>query len=247
MANVANVEAGAAAGIESGRPWSLGPTTSRTVTDARVPDQSRAADRPRARWVSLAVVGDRRAGRRDRGAGGQKPARRGAPAAATLAAAPHEHGVIAIASAPAGAAIFVNGELSPQTTPATLTNVALGVPFVVALAADGFEPASQTVTLTEVDPSSAISVILAPVTPDARGAQRALETVREPPSREAAKRFVQSASGASRPRLPSSFSVDSPLLAASRLGGSPLRRFQRRRWMGRPSAMARRSRELRAA
>ena len=168
VANTANVEAGGAAGIESGRPWSLGPTTSRTVTDARIPTQSRAALVLAALGL-LAVVatagGAARSWSRRPEAGA--PAR---PAAATLAAAPHEHGVIAIASAPAGAAIYVNGELSARTTPATLTNVALGVPFVVALAADGFEPTSQTVTLTEVDPSSAISVILVPIAPATHGA-----------------------------------------------------------------------------
>ena len=70
--------------------------------------------------------------------------------------------MIAIASLPAGAEIFVNGELAHQTTPATLTNIGLGVPFVVAVAASGFEPASQTVTLTDADPSGAISVVLEP-------------------------------------------------------------------------------------
>jgi serine/threonine-protein kinase len=69
-------------------------------------------------------------------------------------------GAIAIASDPPGAAIFVNGERRPETTPATLGRLALGVPYEIRLASDGFEPASQLVTLTDRDPSAAVSLAL---------------------------------------------------------------------------------------
>lgn len=158
---VEGVEPGIAGGIDSGRPWSLGPTTSRTVTDARARGQSRSTVVLGA-LALLAVVGTasgaaRSWSKRPSGVGPDRPT------TAALAAPSHDHGVIAIASVPAGAEIFVNGELFHRTTPTTLTNIGLDVPFVVALAASGFEPASQTVTLTEADPSGAISVVLQPV------------------------------------------------------------------------------------
>ncbi len=77
-----------------------------------------------------------------------------------VAAAAHAHGSIAISSTPPGASLFVNGELAAQTTPATFSNVTLGTPFVITIAAKGFEDAPQSVTLTDDDPSRAISVVL---------------------------------------------------------------------------------------
>jgi serine/threonine protein kinase len=154
---VESLDAGVAGAIESGRPWSLGPATSRTVTDARVHGQSRAAIVLGALGLLVAVGTASGAAR----SWSKHPAGTAPEPAAALHPA-HDHGVIAIASVPAGAAIFVNGERTRQTTPATLTNITLGVPFVVALAADGFEPVSQTVTLTGADPSDAISVVLEP-------------------------------------------------------------------------------------
>ena len=79
------------------------------------------------------------------------------------------HGVIAIASVPPGAAIFVNGELSAQTTPVTFSHVALGTSYVITLAAPSCDSASRTVTLTEESPSGALGVVLQPHSaPDAR-------------------------------------------------------------------------------
>ncbi len=152
-------EPGAVAAIESGRPSSFGPTTMRTVTDARVPGQSRVA-------VVLGTLGLLAAVGTVTGATlswthRPRDVERARPSVpATAVAAPRRHGVIAIASAPAGASIFVNGELSAQTTPALFTNVALDAPFVVTVAADGFEPASQAVSLTDDDPSGAVSLVL---------------------------------------------------------------------------------------
>jgi serine/threonine-protein kinase len=146
----------AASGIDSGRPWSLGPTSMRTVTDARVAGSSRTA-------IILAAIGLLALAGTAGGAARSWSRRAPEVAERSATAAPvHDRGVIAIASVPSGAAIVVNGERSVRTTPATLTNVALGVPFVVALSAEGFESASQTVMLTNSEPSSAISVVLEP-------------------------------------------------------------------------------------
>jgi serine/threonine-protein kinase len=158
---VETLEAAAVSGIESGRPWSLGPTTMRTVTDARVPGQSRTAIVLAAIGL-LALVGTASGAARSWSRHTPEIAPEHSAVAAPIVAPARDRGVIAIASVPAGAAIVVNGERSQRKTPATLTNVALGVPVVVALSADGFEPALQTVTLTDGEPSSAISVVLEP-------------------------------------------------------------------------------------
>ena len=156
---VESLEAAVGGGIESGRPWSLGPTASRTMTDAHAPGQSRAALVLGA-LALLAVVGTASGAARSWGKHPDVTPER--PAAVAIAAPARDRGVIAIASSPTGAAILVNGALWGRVTPATLTNMTLGVPVVVALAADGFEPVSQTVTLTDADPSGAISVVLQP-------------------------------------------------------------------------------------
>jgi eukaryotic-like serine/threonine-protein kinase len=70
------------------------------------------------------------------------------------------HGAIAVSSSPRGASIFVNGVPSPETTPVTFGDVDLGMPCVITVASKGFEDASQSVTLTVDNPSSAISVVL---------------------------------------------------------------------------------------
>jgi serine/threonine-protein kinase len=79
-------------------------------------------------------------------------------------------GVIAIASDPPGAAIVVNGEARTETTPARLPRLELGAPYELRLTKDGFEPATQTVTLTELDPSSAVSLVLVRSVPGADSA-----------------------------------------------------------------------------
>jgi serine/threonine-protein kinase len=76
-------------------------------------------------------------------------------------------GVIAIASDPPGAAIVVNGEARSETTPARLPRLALGTPYELRLTKDGFEPVTQTVTLTDLDPSSAVSLVLVRIVPSA--------------------------------------------------------------------------------
>ncbi len=151
------LDVGVTGAIESGRPWSLGPMASRTVTDARVPSAPNRTAIVLGALALLVLVGTAtRASLSSRSAGA---ALDHAPAPT---AAAHDRGVVAIASSPAGASIFVNGERSARTTPATLTNLTLGAPCVVEVKAPGYGPVSQSVTLTDDDPSSAISVVLEP-------------------------------------------------------------------------------------
>jgi serine/threonine-protein kinase len=67
-------------------------------------------------------------------------------------------GVLAIASEPPGASITINGEKQSEVTPASISKLPIGVPILVQLEANGFEPAQRTLTLTETEPSSALSV-----------------------------------------------------------------------------------------
>jgi serine/threonine-protein kinase len=80
------------------------------------------------------------------------------PTDASLSATQDARGALAIASDPPGAAIFLNGEKRSEKTPASIGRLPLGVPYLVALAKDGFQEVSQTVTLSEQQPSSALSV-----------------------------------------------------------------------------------------
>jgi serine/threonine-protein kinase len=155
------VDTGAAA-IESVRFSSLGPTASRTRTDTHVAGRGRSAlvvaalgSLAAAAVVGAAVFAGPRLVEHDR------------PAVAAPSPARH-HGMIAIASAPAGASIFVNGERSALTTPANLTDVLVGTPCVITVAAEGFEPASQTVALTDEAPSGAVSLVLDRIAPTKR-------------------------------------------------------------------------------
>ncbi len=148
-------------GIESRHPSSLAPTTLLAETDdVPAPQQGRAAVVLGA-LALLAVVatagGAARSWNNPASAIGAN-----SPAADALVAPTGSRGSIAVASAPPGAAIFVNGALTSRTTPAILTNVAFGVPIVVGLAADGFEMASRSVTLTDANPVGGVRVVLEP-------------------------------------------------------------------------------------
>jgi eukaryotic-like serine/threonine-protein kinase len=129
------------------------PTPSTAGTVHSLPVERPA--RPRGAWTAAIATGAAVAA----GAVALWWAGQGAPAAGSRAV----HGVIAIASDPPGAAIFVNGQAQAQTTPATLPRLALGTRYDLRLREDGFDDATQTVTLTEDDPSSAMSVVLRPL------------------------------------------------------------------------------------
>jgi serine/threonine protein kinase len=171
LADQIPVDDAKAPAFDSTRIPSFGPTAVRTLTEAPV-----AGERPvRAPFLAgslglvavVGVVGIAAGALLSRS--GDKPRlapARGQPAMTTLPSAPTDgRGVIAIASSPPGVAIFVNGELSAQTTPVTFVHVALGAPYVVSLVGEGYEPITRTITLTDDDPSAALSVVLQPPRP----------------------------------------------------------------------------------
>ncbi len=70
---------------------------------------------------------------------------------ATLAAAPK--GTIDVTSTPAGAAIWINGDLRPEVTPARITELPFDRNLDVKVTKDGFEAERRVVTLSATDPS----------------------------------------------------------------------------------------------
>ena len=81
-------------------------------------------------------------------------------AATQRAAQPVAQGSIAIATDPAGASIIINAEKQAEATPATIARLTLGTFYHVTVSKDGFIDSSQIVTLTEKEPSRAISAML---------------------------------------------------------------------------------------
>jgi serine/threonine-protein kinase len=79
---------------------------------------------------------------------------------AGVAEAQLTRGAIAIASDPAGAAIVINGEKRTEKTPATIGKLSIGAPYQVTLSKEGFQDATQGVTLTDQEPSGALSLVL---------------------------------------------------------------------------------------
>ena len=162
LANVAVAsveEAGVESGAESRHPSSLAPTTLLAETKLPAPQQGRGAIVLGA-LALLAVVATASGAARSWTHAAAVGAN--SPATDALVAPTGDRGSIAVASSPPGAAIFVNGALTSRTTPAMLTNVAFGVPVVVGLAADGFELASRSVTLTDANPIDGVRVVLEP-------------------------------------------------------------------------------------
>jgi serine/threonine-protein kinase len=69
-------------------------------------------------------------------------------------------GALAIATDPPGATIVINGVRRPEKTPATIGKLALGLAYQVTLSKEGFHDTVQSVTLTELEPSGAMSLAL---------------------------------------------------------------------------------------
>jgi serine/threonine-protein kinase len=75
------------------------------------------------------------------------------PAPASTATAPSRaRGALVLKSAPPGASIWINGDLRPEVTPATIENLPTGVALDVKLTMDGFEQSRHRVTLEEGKP-----------------------------------------------------------------------------------------------
>ena len=100
-----------------------------------------------------------------------------ARAAAAPAPAPIVKGSIAFESEPAGASIWINGDLRAEVTPATISALPTGVPLDVKLTLDGFEQVKEQLTLKPDDPAKVHSalrkgsvVVELKVTPEAANA-----------------------------------------------------------------------------
>jgi serine/threonine-protein kinase len=128
-----------AAGADTPRPPSVStPAAALTVRDA-TPLTSSAT--PRAWWMvgvglglTLVIGG---------GLAGAHFARKAKPAAVD---AP-KTAILRVASEPAGATIWINGEMRPEVTPATIEGLPRNVEVEVRVTKDGYEPARQRVVL----------------------------------------------------------------------------------------------------
>jgi serine/threonine-protein kinase len=89
----------------------------------------------------------------------QHRANGGAPAAATAGAL---KGSIVVTSQPAGAAIWLNGDLRPEVTPATISQLPTGRSIGVKLTKDGFDRASEEIVLTDAEPRGTVALTLHP-------------------------------------------------------------------------------------
>jgi serine/threonine-protein kinase len=83
------------------------------------------------------------------------------PADSSSAGAPAEaRGAIDLTSKPDGCAIWINGDLRPETTPARLDKLPLGRAIQLKLTKEGFEAYHADVTLTPAEPDKKISAEL---------------------------------------------------------------------------------------
>jgi eukaryotic-like serine/threonine-protein kinase len=79
--------------------------------------------------------------------------RSAAPQPPSALRTPVQRGSIEVTSEPPGAAIWLNGDLRPEVTPATITGLPTGTPLDVKLTKDGFEQTREAVTLREATPN----------------------------------------------------------------------------------------------
>jgi eukaryotic-like serine/threonine-protein kinase len=88
------------------------------------------------------------------GGAGYLVVKRNEGAQVSAAPAAEIKGALALESEPAGASIWINGDLRPEVTPATVAQLPVGVPLDVKLTKDGFEHVRREVTLEGADPTS---------------------------------------------------------------------------------------------
>ena len=69
-------------------------------------------------------------------------------------------GSIEVTSDPPGASIWLNGDLRPEVTPATITGLPIGSAMDVKLTRDGFEQSKETITLSDAAPEGKVKSIL---------------------------------------------------------------------------------------
>jgi len=83
-----------------------------------------------------------------------------ASASLSPASLPVNRGSIRVATNPPGATIWVDGEMRSDLTPAILAQLPTGRPINVTLTKDGYEPAKQSLTLTDSESSRSVDVAL---------------------------------------------------------------------------------------
>ncbi|MFO0662462.1 MAG: serine/threonine-protein kinase [Polyangiaceae bacterium] len=71
-------------------------------------------------------------------------------------------GKVTVASDPAGASLWVNGDLRVEKSPAVLDKLPLGRELELKVTKDGYEPSMKTLTLSDTEPSKDLSVTLVP-------------------------------------------------------------------------------------
>lgn len=122
------------------------PAAARTVTDL-------PAARPRKGALAIAIAGFTALAAVSGGAGyllvKKKADASGEEARPTQNTATVLKGSVTIESEPPGASIWLNGDLRPEITPATIAQLPTGVPLDVKLTMDGFEQAKQQLALKE--------------------------------------------------------------------------------------------------
>lgn len=69
-------------------------------------------------------------------------------------------GVIAIESTPPGAAVWIDGERHPESTPTTISALPVGAAYSVKLTAEGFAPHTERVALSEETSTAELNVTL---------------------------------------------------------------------------------------
>ena len=123
------------------------PAASRTVTEIRA--MRRRRDVAIGAVAALALGGL---------ALGAIRARGGAPVPLTAAPAPST-GAMVVTRDPPGAAIWINGDLRPEVTPATVSHLPSS-PIGVKLTKDGFERSSEEIVLTDGQPHGTVAITL---------------------------------------------------------------------------------------
>lgn len=150
-----------ASGSRASQSMISSPAASRTVTGVNAPRRS-SGGLVAGIIAGTLVVGGAAAGGfyALKSKNATKPVASAPVATTTTLAAPLVRGAIAIVSDPPGATVWINGEKRDDVTPTTVTKLTLGTPYEVKLTKDGFADLTQTVTLTDAESSTALSLAL---------------------------------------------------------------------------------------
>lgn len=82
------------------------------------------------------------------------------PSAAAALVDETSRGRLRIGSEPPGAAIWINGDLRSETTPATIERLPIGAKLEIKLTKEGYSPFKQDITIAEAGPATRINAAL---------------------------------------------------------------------------------------